>query len=236
MKRTFRGAVRDLADAQKSSRGVSLYSRFINRPIGRVLAAAAYVLHMSPNLVTVVSGLVTTAGLVVFVTGHPSFPRAVTVALLLVLGFALDSADGQVARLTGRGSAAGEWLDHVVDAGKIVAVHAAVLIVAYRYFSPPAWSLLVPLLFQIVAVVTFVGGELEVHLKRRAGTAPTPRQPSVIRSIGLLPADYGVLAACFVISGWPLLFGVIYGLLFVANVLIGLLLLRKWFGNLRALA
>ena len=46
----------------------------------------------------------------------------------LVLGYALDAADGQLARLRGGGSPAGEWLDHMVDAAKISSLHLAVLI------------------------------------------------------------------------------------------------------------
>jgi phosphatidylglycerophosphate synthase len=233
--RSFRRAIRDLSAAQKASRGVSLYSRFINRPLGRIFAAASYVLRLSPNQVTATSGVATLLGLVLLVTGNPTVWRGVGVAALLVIGFALDSADGQVARLTGRGSRAGEWLDHVVDAGKLVAVHASVLIVAYRYFSLPIGFLVVPLLFQIVSIVTFVGGELEGHLKKQVAGGEPPRQPSLIRALGLLPADYGVLALSFILAGWHTVFAIVYGLLFLANLGIAGLLLHKWFGNLARL-
>jgi phosphatidylglycerophosphate synthase len=226
--RSFRHALRDLSAAQKSRVGVSLYSRFINRPIGRVLAALCFKLGMSPNGVTATSGLITALGLAVLVIGRPQVWTAVIVAALLVLGFALDSADGQVARLTGRGSPAGEWLDHVVDAAKIVSVHAAVLITAYRFFPLDRGWLLVPLAFQVVSIVTFFGGELERHL-RPVGAGGETRRPSLVRSVGLLPADYGILAVSFVLVGWPWVFTAVYGLLFVANVGIMALLLRKWF-------
>ena len=68
---------------------------------------------MTPNQVTVLSAVATGAGLVLLVSGEPSPLRAAGVTVLLILGFALDSADGQVARLTGGGSPSGEWLDHV---------------------------------------------------------------------------------------------------------------------------
>ena len=48
---TYGQAVAELRGAQKSKRGVSLYSRFVNRPLGRLLAAAAYRARMTPNQV-----------------------------------------------------------------------------------------------------------------------------------------------------------------------------------------
>jgi phosphatidylglycerophosphate synthase len=219
----------ELSSVQKSSRGVSLYARFVNRPAGRVLAAACYKLGISPNQVTAASALCTLVGLVVLLSGRPELLRAIIVALLLMLGFALDSADGQVARLTGRGSRAGEWLDHVVDSAKIVALHAAVLVTAFRYFElAPLW-LIVPLAFQVVSIVTFFGGELERLLRVPRNSDTDQRAPSRLRAIALLPADYGVLAASFVLIGWaPLFFGV-YTLLFLANLVIVVLLTTKWF-------
>jgi phosphatidylglycerophosphate synthase len=197
---------------------------------------------MTPNQVTALSAIVTGLGLVLLVTAEPDLLRAAGVAALLVLGFALDSADGQVARLTGGGSSAGEWLDHVVDAAKIVAVHAAVLITAYRFWSlEPIWYL-VPLAFQVVSVVTFVGGLLVDLLKRRApdpvsvepriGTAQL-RPPSLVRAVALLPADYGILALTFAVAGWAAAFTLVYSALLAVNTVIMALLLGKWF---RALA
>lgn len=232
--RSFRQALGDLSSAQKSRRGVSLYSRFINRPVGRVLAALCYRLGMSPNQVTGVSGVITALGIAVMLASPPDPVTGIVVAILLVLGFALDSADGQVARLTGRGSAAGEWLDHVVDAAKIVSIHAAVLIVAFRFFPVGGAWLLVPLGFQVVSIVTFFGGELERHLRPISEAPVLNREPSTLRAVALLPADYGILAFSFVLLGWPWLFAVVYGLLFIANLVIMLLLLSKWFRALSA--
>ena len=56
----------------------------------------------------------------------------VVVSLLLILGYALDSADGQLARLLGGGTPEGEWLDHVIDSAKLATIHLAVLVSLYR--------------------------------------------------------------------------------------------------------
>lgn len=230
--KTYREALSELGAAQKSARGVSLYSRFVNRPAGRVLAAGCYVLRLSPNQVTLLSAAVTICGLIVMISTPPTPLSGVLVSLLLLGGFALDSADGQVARLTGRGSPAGEWLDHVVDSGKVVAVHAAVLVMAYRFLDLPPAFLLAPLGFQVVGILTFFGGELHRSLSRRAEGRASNTRPSVIRSVALLPADYGVLVLSFMILGWPPAFVSLYGLLLLANAVIMGMLLTKWFRTL----
>ncbi|HWU46763.1 MAG TPA: CDP-alcohol phosphatidyltransferase family protein [Humibacter sp.] len=231
---SFRRAVSDLSRAQKTKRGVSLYSRFVNRPLGRLFAAFFYSVGMSPNQVTAVSAATTAAGLVLLVSGPPSLWRALVVAALLVLGFAFDSADGQVSRLSGTSSRAGEWLDHVVDAGKMVAVHAAVLVMLYLYVPAPAWVLAIPLVFQFVAVVTFAAGVIVELLKRVDGGRAPSRAPSTLRAVALIPADYGILAVSFVLTGWPVIFLVVYGVLLVAGFAIMVLLLVKWFRELAA--
>ena len=62
---------------------------------------------------------------------------------LLVVGYAFDAADGQLARLRGGGIIAGEWLDHMVDAIKVASLHLAVLVGLYRFDAVPdvcCWS------------------------------------------------------------------------------------------------
>lgn len=231
---SFAQALNRLSEAQKSKRGVSIYTRFVNRPVGRVLAAACFVARMTPNQVTLGSAIATVLGLTLLVTTPPTAGGAAGVALLVMLGFALDSADGQLARLTGLKSPAGEWLDHVVDAGKIVAVHGAVLIAVYRFMDIPDGWYLIPLAFQVTGIVTFVGGLLVELLRRGSAIEVQERSPSALHAVGLLPADYGILAASFALWGWPTLFFGVYSLLCAANLVIMLLLLNRWFRVLRA--
>lgn len=233
----FSTALTNLTRSQKPKRGVSLYSRFLNRPLGRVLAAACYSVRLSANQVTVISAAVTALALATLMLAPASWWRGALVAALLVLGFALDSADGQVSRLTGTSSKAGEWLDHVVDAGKMVAVHGAVL-VAFLVSTPlPAGirplAMALPPIFQLTAVVTFAGGVIAELLSRIAAPKPTQARPtSVTRAMALLPADFGILSLSFVLFGWPTAFLTVYGLLLLANLLIAALLLAKWFREL----
>ncbi|MCZ1011657.1 CDP-alcohol phosphatidyltransferase family protein [Streptomyces lydicus] len=235
----FGYAIRQLSAAQKSSKGVSLYSRYVNRPAGRVLAAAGYTLKLTPNHITLISAVFTFAGVVMTATLRPSFAVAAGIFAALVIGFALDSADGQLARLTRTGSAAGEWLDHVVDCAKMLAVHMAVLVSFYRYFgfSDPRW-LLLPVVFQFAAVVVFFGGILTEQLRRaerqKSGVSAPAPQASTLRSVALLPVDYGVFCAIFLLFGSRDLFTALYCCLLVAHVLFMGAFLVKWYRELSA--
>ncbi|MGV9349496.1 CDP-alcohol phosphatidyltransferase family protein [Streptomyces spiralis] len=242
----------ELRGAQKSAKGVSLYSRYVNRPAGRYLAAGAYRAGLTPNQVTLVSAAFTLAGIAAVALIRPCWPLALTVYAALVLGFAFDSADGQLARLTGKGGPAGEWLDHVVDCVKMVALHTAVLISFYRFFDLPGdgW-LLLPLGFQLAAVVTFCGGLLTELLKRAAaeaatraasatagdpgGGAPAAAPPSRLRAVALLPVDYGVFCLVFLTLGAPGLFRAVYTVLAAVHALFLVAFLAKWFRELSAL-
>ncbi|MEZ0164111.1 CDP-alcohol phosphatidyltransferase family protein [Kineococcus sp. LSe6-4] len=237
-------AVLRLSGAQKSARGAPAYSRFVNRPLGRRLAAAAHVAGATPNQVTVASGLSTAAGIGALALLPPAWWTGPVVAALLVLGYALDAADGQLARLRGGGSVAGEWLDHVVDAAKTATIHLAVLVAAYRGWEPrpQAW-LLLPLLFSAVASTWFFTIILNDHLRRRAGTrdgqatvaAGEARQHSTLRSLASVPVDYGVLCLLTVLSGLPVVFGWAYGALAVAFTLVTGASMVAWFRQVRAL-
>ncbi|MFJ4841594.1 CDP-alcohol phosphatidyltransferase family protein [Streptomyces sp. NPDC088746] len=233
--------LRELRGAQKSSKGVSLYSRYVNRPAGRLLAAGAYRVGLTPNQVTSVSALFTFAAIAAVALLEPSWWLGVAVYAGLAVGFAFDSADGQLARLTGRGGPDGEWLDHVVDCAKMILVHSAVLISFHRFGSLPGegW-LLLPLGFLFVAVLTFCAGLLREQLgKAAARAAPLPEGPAAqvsrVRAVALLPADYGVFCLVFLLLGAPGAFRAGYAALAAVHALFLAAFLVKWFRELKAL-
>ncbi len=225
-----------LSSAQKTSKGAPAYSRFVNRRAGRYLAACAYHLGWKPNAVTGLSALWSLAGIMIIVFVRPSVWMGVGVTLCLAIGYALDSADGQLARLRGGGSPVGEWLDHVVDAAKISALHLAVLVSFYR-FGAEERELLIPLIWAFVASVMFFVIILNDQVRRTHGTAPAvDASAPAVRSLLVAPTDYGVLLLSFVLLGSHVAFVWVYGLLLIGNIAYLGLGLIKWFRELDALS
>jgi phosphatidylglycerophosphate synthase len=228
-----------LGGAQKgAARGAPAYSRFVNRRIGRYLAAAAYKLGLTPNAVTGVSALFTFSGIALLVALPPSWGQGAAIAVLLVLGYAWDSADGQVARLTGLGSPAGEWLDHVVDAIKVVTLPLALAVGLVLHDVVDRVWLVVPLVSVVVSSVLFFAMILTDQLRRAHGVqsvAPTEGRFPWLRSVLVLPTDYGVLCWTFLLLGAPTLFLWVYAAITACTAGFLVLALVKWFREVRAL-
>lgn len=234
-----------LASAQKSNRGAAGYSRWVNRPLGRQFAALAYLAGLGPNQVSLLSALFTYSAIVAVATVPPTWPLAIAVTGGLIIGYALDSADGQVARLQGSGSVAGEWLDHVLDAIKIATFHLAIAITWFRHYDlgRDAW-LLVPLGFGAVSSVFFFALILSDLLRRiervrSGGTSVTtasvnPNEAaSVLRSLVVLPNDYGLLCLTMVLLPLHRTFTAVYAFLAASNALFLLAGLYRWFREMR---
>jgi len=248
---TYSASLAELAGRQKSAKGAPAYSRYVNRPLGRRLAALAHVAGRTPNQVTATSGVCTGLGIATIAVAPVQWWTGLLAAALLVLGYALDAADGQLARLRGGGSKAGEWLDHVVDAAKTPSLHLAVAIGCFRELvgsgaldsTADAWFLLVPLAFAVVASTWFFTIILNDHLRRLAGTrdgqavvsAGEARQHSRLRSLASTPVDYGVLCVVVALWGWAEGFPWVYGLLFAGNALVSAASMVKWYRDTAAL-
>ncbi len=235
----IRDTLRRLSGAQKGAVGAPAYSRFVNRKLGRGFAALAFHAGLTPNAVTGISAVFTAVGIGLLALVPPSGPVGVAVAACLVLGYALDSADGQVARLRGGGSPAGEWLDHMVDAAKSSGLHLGLLIGLYRFEVVEPALLLVPLGYCLVDAVTYFATMLNEALRAQHGVAtraqPTAQRAGVARSFLTLPTDYGLLACIFVVYGVPALFVPAYTVLFLAAAAFLALASVKWFNEMKGL-
>ena len=236
---SFREALTALGASQKTSKGAPAYSRYVNRRLGRAFAAFAYIRNWTPNQVTFVSGVFTLSGIVLIAVFEPTVYVSLGIAALLIIGYALDAADGQLARLQSSGSAAGEWLDHSVDAGKIATIHLAVLVNWYRYFDSRTELLWIPIGFQAVAVVQFFTVILTDQFRRvHRGTTKMLLQgdgtSSMWYSLAVLPTDYGVLCVAFALMFWAEGFAVVYFFLLVANVGFLSMALPKWYREVRS--
>ena len=236
----FREDYARLRHAQKSSKGAPLYSVVVNRPLGRIFAAAAHLLDLTPNQVTLVSALFTFTGIALVALAPPSLTMAICVTLALTLGYALDAADGQLARLRGGGSLTGEWLDHVIDSFKVATLHLAVLISMYRFYDVSSRWFLVPILFTSVYVVHFFGMLLTDLLSRNAKglfkmRAEASQDGSWMIAFLKLPTDYGLLCVTFLLFAHPPLFQWVYLALALANTAYTVLVLRSWYRRLQEL-
>jgi phosphatidylglycerophosphate synthase len=238
---SFGDTLRRLSTAQKGAKGAPAYSRFVNRKAGRFLAAVAFHIRLTPNAVTGISAAFTAGAIALLALSRPAWETGLLVSLCLAIGYAFDAADGQLARLRGGGSVAGEWLDHMVDALKISSLHLSVLIGLYRFQTVERGPLLlVPIGFCVVSAVFFFGVILNESLRTQHGAttraqASTAR-PSVLRSLFVAPTDYGVLCWVFVLLGAPAVFFAAYSLLFVATALFLVLASVKWFREMARLA
>ena len=103
---TSREALSALAGAQKSNSGAPAYTRYVNRPLGRWFAAVAYKAGLRPNQVTAISAAFTFCGVLTIALVPPSPISGAIIVLLLLIGYALDAADGQLSRLLRSGSVA----------------------------------------------------------------------------------------------------------------------------------
>ncbi|MEO5743368.1 MAG: CDP-alcohol phosphatidyltransferase family protein, partial [Terracoccus sp.] len=164
----FRTALNGLRSAQKPGAGVPAYTRWINRSLARFAAAAAYSLGWSANAVTAISAVLSFSALALLLLRPPSVPLGIAVAVLLAAGYVLDSADGQVARLSRSSGPAGEWLDHVVDAIRTPAIHLTVLIGLSSVPGIGTWPLVVAIGYCLVSVGQFMSQILSEQLSGAA--------------------------------------------------------------------
>lgn len=229
-------AYRRLARAQKGhARGAPAYSVYVNRRLGRVLAAIAYRFGLTPNQVSILSAVHSFLAIVLIAVVPATIPIGVVIALLLVLGYAWDSADGQVARLRGGGTPQGEWLDHFIDTLKISSLHLAVLVGLYHSLPDAAMAALaIPLVFSVCSAAAFSGMLLNDLLKGKYAVASTHERGGGTwsRSLILLPTDFGLVCLVFVLWGWPTAFIVVYGLLAAVSLAFLVMAAVKWYRDI----
>ena len=228
--------IRALSHAQKSKAGAPLYSRIINRPAGRVLAAVAHRMGATPDQVTVFSALCTYSGIALIALWRPTVVSTVVTALLLMFGYALDAADGQLARLRNGGSKAGEWLDHVADVIKLSTIHGAIAISLFRFADLPPSVLIVPLAFGAIQNIHFFSYILTYQLRYQGGTplAKDESRPGIIKSVLSAPTDYGLMCFVLMTRFAPTVFLWIYGVMLLGCAGYVALALPKWYRDLRS--
>ncbi len=238
----YRAALNRLASAQKPGASNPAYLRWVNRPLGRRAAAAAYVLGLSPNAVTALSALLSATALVLIAFAPTTLGIAVSASALLLAGYALDSADGQLARLTSTGSLAGEWLDHVVDAARLPLFHLAIAVHFFRT-DESLWLVGAACLYVVITSVWFFAQTLAEKLTPPATAAkpgasepepaPAGAAPAWV-SWAKTPYDVGTLYLAVLALSFTAVFAAIYVALFVVTLAVALLSMRRKYRALAA--
>lgn len=121
-----------LARSRKRRNGYEVLCEAVFRPLAHPLVLVLAWLRVPPPAVVVAAGAAGVAAAVEIGRGS-----LVVAALLVQLKTLLDNADGQLARLTGRTSAFGRYLDSEVD----LLVNAALLTAIGRHAGQPAAGL-----------------------------------------------------------------------------------------------
>ncbi len=242
--KNLESSILELNSHQKPKRGTPLYTRTVNRLLGKYLAALAFELRMSPTQLTILSALLTFCsflGLIIFPT-NVYFTAFFTIILLLA--YALDSADGQLARLKQNGTAAGEWLDHTTDALKQVFFHAAILLILFAQGEITLFMLLIPLCFIAVQLTVFTSNLLKEKLFKiytlSVNSQPDlsvnpPDSVSLLKDILFFCTDYGILCMLFFFLSFSNIFWCLYVFFFLANSFTGTLMLCSSYKRLLAL-
>ncbi|GAA1850829.1 CDP-alcohol phosphatidyltransferase family protein [Asanoa iriomotensis] len=121
-------------DFYRVNRGGGLFSEALSQRAGALFAAAAYRLGIAPTLLTagnLVVGLGTSAAVVALAsTDVPTWVAGLIALLGWQLAYALDCADGQLARVAGRTSPAGARVDVLCDIAVQISLVTALSAVA----------------------------------------------------------------------------------------------------------
>lgn len=192
--------------ASSPKRERSFYAGYVTRTAGAAMAVALEDTRATPNSVTLLGLAVhTVAALVLAMAALPIEPAPwIAVLLLWQIGFALDGADGQLARLRRRASAFGAWLDTWADVVTHVLVYGALALYVARAlgFDGTAAVLFTAILFgchltQLVAGWQHVRVRTEPAIER-----PSPLLARAMRAIHLLDYGWFLLVAAALLP-WP---------------------------------
>ncbi len=92
------------------------FTRNVSYRLGAVIALLAWRLGVSPNMVSILSGIITIfSSILAIYIGQGHWMSALILIFGLQLGYAFDCADGPLARATGQGSSFGVLMDKLVD-------------------------------------------------------------------------------------------------------------------------
>ncbi|MTI95310.1 MAG: CDP-alcohol phosphatidyltransferase family protein [Firmicutes bacterium] len=168
-----------------------LYTRYVSRKFAMLFTALFFKLNISPNIVTVLSAVFALSGAGVLFLPVGSVSSAIIMLIFLQVSYALDSADGQLARLLDKPSPIGAWFDLLMDRITGFLVTAALL---YWYWEQDMFSGF-PQFYGIFVFVMFANLTFSyaTNLKGLVIKAkPGPGKSSLLKELVLAPSDTGI--------------------------------------------
>lgn len=176
------------------------WTNYVNRPIALPLVQLFAAVRVGPNVVTSASLMVSVAAILILAQNPEAAVNRLSMAVLLQLSYALDIADGTLARLTRQTSVFGQWYDLVIDRLNHTIIVGGIMIVCwqqasaeYSYFHYHIALLMV--LGVSLAHLTAVNLRAVVssrYANRTNGTCCAPTK-SVLRIVAGTALDYGFL-------------------------------------------
>lgn len=178
----------------------TLWTNCVNGPIGSVICALLVGTRVSPNALTVSSFVVVSLAALPYALGQTGLAAALALFALGQLGYALDCADGALARLKELSSAYGAFLDVVFDRlGHLVLL---TLIAVGALVSSGADALAVQLsLGSLVVTSCTLAFAVNFRALELAQTQSSPRESDgAARALLASLVDYGFMIFCLSIG------------------------------------
>ncbi len=204
-----------VAASKKGGRG-PLYARYINRNAAIPLTWVFWKFGLTPNAVSFIGFATTHLALTLLVLLPTRISTAVLVYFLLALGYVIDSCDGQLARVTGKTSPLGEWLDHTADMVKTLTVNMAMGYVLIRQTLAHDISWTTTFLAIFLNLLAQPTHFFVINKTGLGDDAPTtsPQFADVgIRRfipVALLAIEYGPFIMLVLLLPWPEVLGPVY--------------------------
>ncbi len=157
-----------LSRSRKARAGTDVLCERIYRPLAHLVVVALLPLRVPPPAVVLVAGATGIAGAIELARGH-----LVAAALLVQVKTVLDNADGQLARLSGRVTLFGRYLDSECD-----------LVVDAALFAALGWYAHAPVAaafgFAALTFVLSVNFNVERLYRRAPLSVPEAQGPTVV--------------------------------------------------------
>lgn len=191
----------DFASLRYSAGGLPL-TRLLSQRGGALLAWLAGRLRLAPVTVTLLGLACFLATASLYALAPVGWLWTLSILVLLQLGYALDCADGQLARATAATSVFGAWIDLAADYTRNIVLSAAAVVWLVEQHA-------MPVSLAVLAATTYaVGAAVSLHTLTflRAEPRPPRDSTSVLRWLAEVGFDtVTILAVLAVLRDYPLL-------------------------------